>query len=151
MRWIALLLALVTPPLAAQQPQVWNAQTIQWQDSAADGTRYALLEGRRDVPGESFTYAFFIPAGYWEHHWHSSDARVAVLTGALRLAYGNRLDRQHAARLPRGTFALVPANRQHTMGADEDTIIIGTAVGPWATHRHENDHAGHGSGQPKTP
>jgi hypothetical protein len=30
---------------------------------------------------------------------------------------------------------------KHSMGADIDTIIIGTAVGPWATHHNEN----HGS------
>jgi hypothetical protein len=35
-----------------------------------------------------------------------------------------------------GSYVLVPKNVQHTMGATVDTIIIGTAVGPWATHRH---------------
>jgi quercetin dioxygenase-like cupin family protein len=151
MRWLVLLTALSATPLAAQQPQVWNPQTIQWQDSAPDGTKYALLEGRRDVPGQPFTYAFFIPAGYWEHHWHSSDARVAVVTGTLRLGYGDQLDRRNSAHLPAGSFALVPANRPHTMGADEDTIIIGTAIGPWATHRHGEDHAKHGPTHPTTP
>lgn len=134
---LTLCLASAATAAAAQQPMSWTAETIQWQETYEDGTRYAVLEGRRDVPGQAFTYAFFIPRGYWEHHWHSSDARIVVLSGALRVAYGERLDRDHAAALPPGTFALVPANVQHTMGADEDTIVIGTAVGPWATHRHE--------------
>jgi quercetin dioxygenase-like cupin family protein len=153
MRLLVLLTALSVSAtgLVAQQPHVWNPQTIKWQDIAADGTKYALLEGRRDVPGEAFTYAFFIPAGYWEHHWHSSDARVAVVKGALRLGYGDKLDRRNSARLAAGSFALVPANRQHTMGADEDTIIIGTAIGPWATHRHAEDHAKHGPAHPTKP
>jgi len=68
--------------------QAWDAKSIKWQDIGADGTKSALLEGRRDVPGEAFTYAFFIPAGYHEHHWHSADARVAVIQGALRSILG---------------------------------------------------------------
>ena len=134
---LALVLGLPAAPVAAQQPMTWTASSIEWQETYADGTRYSVLEGRRDVPGQAFTYPFFIPRGYWEHHWHSSDARVVVVSGALRVAYGDRLDREHAVTLPAGTFALVPANQQHTMGADEDTIVIGTAVGPWKTHRHE--------------
>src|SRR5262249_18760971 len=112
-----------------KSPQVWDAKSIKWQESYADGTKYSLLEGDRNAPGKSFTYAFFIPAGYWEHHWHSQDARVAVLQGALRVSFGDKLDKENAKPYPVGTFLLVPANLQHTMGADVDTIIIGSAVG----------------------
>jgi hypothetical protein len=43
-----------------------------------------------------------------------------------------------------GSFLFVPANVEHTMAADEDTILIGTAVGPWATHHHDHqDHQNH--------
>jgi quercetin dioxygenase-like cupin family protein len=121
---------------AEQQPQAWGPATIEWQEIYPDGTRYSLLEGRRDVPGQAFTYAFFMPAGYWEHHWHTADARVAVVAGELRVAYGDRLDKVNAKGYPVGSYILVPKNVQHTMGANVDTIIVGTAVGPWATHRH---------------
>jgi len=121
-------------------PQSWDAKSIQWQDIDTDSTKYALLEGRRDVPGEAFTYAFFIPAGYHEHHWHSSDARVAVLQGTLKVSFGETLDLEHMTVYPVGSFLLVPANVKHTMAGDVDTIIIGTAVGPWATHRHGEHH-----------
>jgi len=121
--------------------QAWDAKSIKWQDIGADGTKSALLEGRRDVPGEAFTYAFFIPAGYHEHHWHSADARVAVIQGALKVNFGESLDLEHMTAYPVGSFLLVPANVKHTMSADVDTIIIGTAVGPWATHHHgEHQH-----------
>jgi len=146
---LLLTFALVTGPVPqsatatsqAKSPQAWDAKTIVWQDVDADGTKYALLEGRRDVPGESFTYAFFIPAGYHEHHWHSADARVAVIQGALKVNFGETLDLEHTTSYPVGSFLLVPANVKHTMAADVDTIIIGTAVGPWATHHHgEHQH-----------
>jgi len=89
------------------------------------------------VPGEAFTYAALIPAGHSEHHWHSSDARVAVIQGTLKVSFGETLDLVHLKSYPVGTFLYVPANAKHTMAADVDTIIIGTAVGPWHTHHGE--------------
>jgi hypothetical protein len=46
------------------------------------------------------------------------------------------LEKEHAKGYGVGAYVLVPKNVQHTMGAKVDTIIVGTAVGPWATHRH---------------
>src|SRR5262249_1203358 len=106
---IALLLTVTVSSYAQiKSPQVWDAASIKWQETYADGTKYSLLEGDRNAPGKPFTYAFFIPAGYWEHHWHSQDARVAVLQGALRVSFGNKLDKENAKPYPVGTFLLVP-------------------------------------------
>jgi quercetin dioxygenase-like cupin family protein len=135
-RLLGLCLAILPTVAGAQQPQAWTPSHIHWQEVNADGTKYSVLEGRRDVAGEAFTYAFFIPAGYWEHHWHSQDARVAVVKGELKVAFGPALDKANARGYGVGSYVLVPKNVQHTMGATVDTIIIGTAVGPWATHRH---------------
>jgi uncharacterized RmlC-like cupin family protein len=115
-------------------PQAWTPNTIPWDAPAADGTRYALLEGRRDVPGELFTYAFFIPAGFWdEAHWHTQDARVVVLSGALRLGYGDALEVERAEIFPAGSVLVVPAGARHFDGALEDTVIVGVASGVWQT------------------
>ncbi|MGE5802122.1 MAG: cupin domain-containing protein [Gemmatimonadota bacterium] len=111
----------------------WNPNSIQWQPADSDGTKWAVLEGRTDAP-DAFTYAYFVPAGHWEHHSHTADARVAVISGALRVSYGDHLDSTTAQVYPAGSFLLVPANAPHTMGATTNTIIIGTAVGPWKTH-----------------
>ncbi len=120
---------------ATRAGQSWTPDTIAWAEISADGTKYALLEGRRDRPGEAFTYAFFIPAGFWDSpHWHTADARVAVISGRLKLAYGSSFDRSRTDDFGPGAFVLVPANAIHYDGADEDTLIIGSAVGPWSTH-----------------
>jgi quercetin dioxygenase-like cupin family protein len=122
-----------TTPLP-REGHVWYSDSIPWQEIGADGTKYALLEGRRDKAGEAFTYAFFIPAGFWDApHWHTADARVFVARGKLKLAYGTSFDRNKANTFGQGDFLLVPANAVHYDGADEDTVIIGTVVGPWAT------------------
>jgi quercetin dioxygenase-like cupin family protein len=120
-------------------PQGWSAKTIQWQSTSPDGTKWAVLEGKSEVPGEAFTYAAFVPAGYTDHHAHSSDARVAVVQGALKVGFGP--NPTHFETYPVGSLLFVPANVEHTMAADEDTILIGTATGPWSTHHH--DHGGH--------
>lgn len=137
-----LLLVFAVSIAVAQTPstQAWDARSIVWQRVDADGTKWSVLEGDKDAPGKAFTYAFFIPAGYWEHHSHNQDARVAVISGTLRLAIGHELDKAGAKPFPAGSYLLVPANVEHTMGADIDTIIVGTAIGPWKTHRDEDQH-----------
>ncbi|HEY6402422.1 MAG TPA: hypothetical protein VI479_13490 [Blastocatellia bacterium] len=60
-----------------------------------------------------------------------------MISGALGVSFGEELDKKGAKSYPVGSYLLVPANVKHTMGATVDTIIIGTAMGPWGTHRHE--------------
>ncbi|MEI6291329.1 MAG: cupin domain-containing protein [Chloroflexota bacterium] len=113
----------------------WNPENIIWQDIASDGTKYALLEGKRDLAGEAFTYAFFIPAGFWDPaHWHTADARITVLKGTLYLGYGDYHSEQALQAFGTGNYVLVPAGERHFDGSSEDTIIIGTAIGPWSTY-----------------
>jgi quercetin dioxygenase-like cupin family protein len=127
-----------TPMQQANTPQAWTAKTIQWQKVDVDGTKWAVLQGRENVPGKAFTYAAFIPAGYHDRHSHGSDARVAVVQGSLKVGFG---EGGKLTSYPIGTFLFVPANVEHTMGADVDTIIIGTATGPWHTSRsHPHQH-----------
>jgi quercetin dioxygenase-like cupin family protein len=144
MHWLITIivnLALVALPSGepTKSPQAWDARSINWQKVDSDGTKWAILEGRSDVPGEAFTYAAFIPAGFHDFHSHGSDARVAVVQGVLKVSFGDTLDLEHLKPYPVGTFLYVPANAKHTMAADEDTIIIGTAAGPWHTH-HPEEH-----------
>lgn len=119
-----------SPP---DHPAGWTVDTIPWQSAAANGTKFALLEGRRDTPGVAF-YAFYIPAAVWDGpHAHSATARVFVAKGTLRIGYGTTTDERLARSYPAGSYVVVPAGAVHFDGADEDTVIIGTAIGPWST------------------
>lgn len=138
----------MSPP--ASPARAWQPDAIPWQETAPDGTRYALLEGVRDRPGTAFSYAFHIPAGFWDPaHWHSADARVFVVSGALHLGYGDALDRARAEIHPAGSYLIVPAGARHFDGSDQETLILGTAIGPWATHYVDRGHAA-SAGTPKT-
>jgi hypothetical protein len=117
----------------------WTAESIDWQEIGEDGTRYALLEGSRSA--DAFSYAFFIPAGFWDPpHWHSQDTRVFVVSGALWLGQGLVFDRSRLSRRTAGSFLLAPADIPHFDGSDEDTLIIGVASGPWATTYADPEH-----------
>jgi quercetin dioxygenase-like cupin family protein len=111
----------------------FSLDDIPREPAAPDGTRSATLAGDRS-PGTLFSYAFAIPAGVWDHpHSHPADAHLVVARGELRLGYGPVLAPEAAARYPAGSFLRVPAGAVHFDGAEEDTVLIGTAVGPWST------------------
>ena len=127
----------------------WSADEIVWQDIAADGTKYALLEGERDKADVPFTYAFAIPAGFWDPpHAHSRDARVFVAKGTLYLGDGEIEDRSRSQAFPAGSLVIVPAPAVHFDGSDQETVIVGCAVGPWATVYVDAQHRG-SSGTPR--
>ena len=138
----ATLIVLIGSLAFAQSPVVktWDPGNIIWQSTDPDGSKWAVLEGDKDASGKAFTYAFLVPAGHWEHHSHNQDARVAVISGALKVAVGPTLDKTGATTYPVGSFLFVPVNVEHTMGAEVDTICIGTAMGPWKTHHDAEMH-----------
>ncbi|OZE84079.1 hypothetical protein CH305_06515 [Rhodococcus sp. 15-649-2-2] len=114
-------------------PIAFDVAAIAWDTFHGDGTRSATLVGTRE-PGVMFSYAFFVPAGMFDGaHFHSSDVHLVVAAGELRLGYGLTLDVSATRRFPQGSFLWVPAGAAHFDGADEDTVIIGTAIGPWTT------------------
>lgn len=127
-------LAAFTLAAAAPPQSGWTPETIPWQAQAPNGTRYALLEGDRQSGAAPFSYAFAIPAGVWDSpHRHSATARVFVVRGVLRIGFGDHADKAKAIAYPAGSYLVVPAGAVHFDGADVDTVIIGTATGPWQT------------------
>ena len=115
--------------------QSWDTANLEWQEIGADGTKYSLLEGKRDVAGTGFTYAFLIPTGFWDApHWHTADARVVVLRGTLYLGYGKTFDQTKLEAFGAGSVVFVPAGAVHFDGSFEETLIVGMAIAPWSTH-----------------
>lgn len=110
-----------------------SVETIEWQDANPDGTKSATVVGTREA-GVAFSYALFIPAGVWDApHSHLAAAHLVVARGELRLGYGSEFDREAVGIFPAGSFLYVPAGAVHFDGAERDTVLLGTAVGPWST------------------
>lgn len=123
--------------------------TIPWGPPAADGSRFALLDGAREIAGRAFSYAFALPPGLWDKpHHHSTTARVFVLKGVLKMGWGPAMDKTKVTLFPAGSFVVVPAGAVHFDGADEETIILGVASGVWAT-RYVDGSAGSAGTPPK--
>ena len=111
----------------------FDPNRIPWEITHDDGTKSATLVGTRSA-GEMFSYAFFIPAGVYDApHSHIAAAHLHVASGEFRLGYGPSFDLNDADSYPAGSFLYVPAGDVHFDGADEDTVLIGTATGPWNT------------------
>jgi|GEM_PF-2848240 len=73
---------------------VWRLDTIPWQRTDPDGTKYIVLDGDRDKPGEPFTYPFWMPDGAWVGApLHSQQAHVAAVKGTLLPGFGRKLER----------------------------------------------------------
>ena len=60
-----------------------NPAGIAWQRSGPLGTRYALVEGRPELPGLAFRFAMFLPAGYTAHQRHTAGVSLLVISGRL--------------------------------------------------------------------
>jgi oxalate decarboxylase/phosphoglucose isomerase-like protein (cupin superfamily) len=117
-----------------QKPTIWQVDKIKWDTEFPDGTKLAILEGPRDVPGKPFSYAFFMPDGIWvQPHWHCADARVFVVKGTLLIGFQADFDKKKVIELNAGDYFLAPFRYPHYEGSRGETLIIGTGVGPWCT------------------
>ncbi len=125
---------LASPPLLATPPRIWRPDRIQWQRLESDGTKYAVLDGSRDTPGQPFSYAFYMPGGVWvKAHHHTQQAHVTVVQGKIKLGFGRKLDKKQSVELKTGDFFIVRAGEPHFEGSDEPCLIVGTALGGWKT------------------
>jgi len=92
------------------------------------GAQIAIVSGD---PGKSAPYTVrlkFPPHYAVPAHSHPTDENVTVLSGALTLGMGDKLDRQAKgnATLTQGAYALAPQGMNHYAftGAQETTILL---------------------------
>jgi quercetin dioxygenase-like cupin family protein len=138
-----LLSALPLARLAGQRPAETTAsaemgfyalETTEWKAgpvSLPAGAKMAVLEGDPTKEGP-FVMRLQFPDGYHiPPHTHPKTERVTVISGALYLAMGEKLDRSAAKKLPAGSFNFWPAGMKHAAWADRETVIQLHGIGPW--------------------
>src|SRR5262245_53741290 len=115
--FVALALTFVAASIVAQSSHVLvPADQVQWgpaPPALPPGAQISVLEGNPAAKGP-VTLRLKFPANYnIPAHWHSMTERVTVLSGALRVGMGDKLDRQASQTLEPGGFVSLPANMHH--------------------------------------
>jgi hypothetical protein len=95
------------------------------------GAQIAVLEGNPSEKGP-VTLRLRFPANYdIPAHWHSMTERVTVLSGALHVGMGDKLDRRASQTLEPGGFVSLPANMHHFAWTAMPTVVQISLEGPF--------------------
>ena len=118
----------------SEQAKFYPSEKIEWKDgppALPKGAKVVLLEGDPTKEGP-FVMRLLFPSGYHiPAHTHPKTERVTVISGALYLAMGDKLDRSAAQKLSPGTYGFWPAGMRHAAWTDSETVIQLHGVGPW--------------------
>jgi quercetin dioxygenase-like cupin family protein len=118
----------------SEQAKFYPSEKIEWKDgppALPKGAKVALLEGDPTKEG-AFVMRLLFPGGYHvPAHTHPKTERVTVISGALYLAMGDKLDRSAAQKLSPGTYGFWPAGMKHAAWVDSETVIQLHGIGPW--------------------
>jgi quercetin dioxygenase-like cupin family protein len=94
------------------------------------GAQIAVLAGNPTTAG-AYTVRLKFPANYAiPAHSHPTDENVAVVSGALYMGMGDKLDKKAGHALGAGGYALMPANANHFAYTKRPTTIVLYGQGP---------------------
>jgi hypothetical protein len=132
---IALGLTMTIAPAVAQSTHVLvPADKVQWGPAPPQlpaGAQISVLEGNPAEKG-AVTLRLRFPANYnIPPHWHSMTERVTILSGALHVGMGDKLDRQASQALKAGGFVSLPAKMHHFAWTVTPTVVQINLEGPF--------------------
>ncbi len=132
---LALGVTMTVASAAAQSTHVLvPADKVQWGPAPPQlpaGAQVSVLEGNPAEKG-AMTLRLKFPADYKiPPHWHSMAERVTVLSGALHVGMGDRLDRQASQTLEPGGFVSLPAKMHHFAWTATPTVVQISLEGPF--------------------
>ncbi|OAI50050.1 hypothetical protein AYO45_00275 [Gammaproteobacteria bacterium SCGC AG-212-F23] len=97
------------------------------------GAQIVLLRGDLSKP-ELYTIRFKLPAGFTIlSHWHDKDEELTVLSGAVNVGTGDKVDKSASIALAAGGYQIVPAMAHHYVWTSEDTVFQLDGMGPRTT------------------
>ena len=129
--------ACALPARAADAPakaQMVDAEAIQWGDappSLPKGAKLAVLQGDPGKPGP-FTLRLKTPANYKiPPHTHTQSENITVLSGALYLGYGDKMDMGKGHALKSGGYHWLPGKTAHYAYTKSPTTVQVSGEGPF--------------------
>jgi quercetin dioxygenase-like cupin family protein len=133
---------------AADMPAPLQAAEMKWGPAPPvlpAGAQITVLSG--DPGGkELVTIRLKLPPGYViPPHWHPTDEHVTVISGALGLGMGDKVDRKSSKMLTAGGYGIAPANMHHFAWTKTGAIVQVHLMGPFAiTYVNPADDPSHG-------
>ncbi len=116
----------------ASSPILKFPQDIEFKGPLTGAPQTAILYGDPPKPGFFVTRVKFSAGWKDPPHWHPDEVRtVAVLSGTLYFASGDKWDESKFKAYPAGTFYSEPPRAPHcTWAKDGEVIIQITGIGP---------------------
>ena len=131
---VAGLISSPVPAFAQESHVLVPADKIQWgpvPPVLPAGAEIAVLEGNPSEKGP-LTLRLRFPANYnIPAHWHSMSERLTVLSGALNVGMGDKLDRKVTQKLAPGGYVSLPAKMHHFAWAATPTVVQINLEGPF--------------------
>jgi quercetin dioxygenase-like cupin family protein len=134
-RWIGILsLGVFASGVAAAQGHVMQSVAEAKWGSAPPfipaGAQISVLAGDPGKPAP-YTVRLKFPTNYAiQAHSHPTDENVTIVSGALFMGMGDKLDKKAGTALAAGGFALMPANANHYAYTTQETTILLYGIGP---------------------
>jgi len=126
--------ALAQAPALAADAMMMNPNEIKWGDPPPQlpkGAKIAVLHGDPGKEGP-FTMRLKTPAGYKiAPHFHSQDENLTVVSGALYLGMGDKMDMKGAHALTAGGYHYLPGKTNHYEFSKGPTVIQVSGNGPF--------------------
>ena len=122
--------ALADAPMTMVTPK-----DIKWGDVPAvfpKGAKMAVLYGDPAKEGQLFIVRLKMPAGYKiPPHTHTQSENLTVLSGALYLGMGDKVDQGNAKALNAGGFHFLPGKTPHYAYTKAATVLQVHGEGPF--------------------
>jgi Domain of unknown function (DUF4437) len=129
----ALAVLLPGTAIADDQHVIAQADSLKWTATPPvlpKGAQIAVLYGDPDK-SEPFAFRLKFPADYKvAAHIHPNDYDVTVLSGAMFLGMGDKLDTARGEGLKTGGYLHLPKHTHHYEWTNQETVIQLSGMGP---------------------
>jgi uncharacterized RmlC-like cupin family protein len=127
-------LILTTSGALADDMIVAHPDTLKWGEAPSalpKGAQLAVLTGDPGKPG-TYVIRVKVPAGYRiPAHWHSTAENLTVISGAVNVGMGAKLDKSASTVLGVGSFTYLPPKMNHFLWTSVAAIFQIHAEGPF--------------------
>ena len=130
---IALIGLSATAAQAAESAAITQPEAMVWApaEGLPPGAKVAVLYGDPSKAGP-FALRFDFPAGYEvPTHSHPTDEFITVISGKMRMAFGEKADAGAAQSLAPASFMSLPAGAWHHLWVDDESIVELHSTGPF--------------------